>query len=185
MGGNAASAGFARALLRPTAVLTAGVIVILMIVAGYFLWPHLSRSSGPLPKENATPLPSPLPPENPVSPPKDHAVEKISSVFESIRQANLQKDIDLFMSCFSTDFNGADGKRKDTLKMWENYSYLDLSYDLKKQTITGDSADVRLEWLAKTSQKSSGKIQDGRTVLDVSLKREDGRWKIVGIKPVS
>ncbi len=185
MGGNAASAGVARNLLRPPAVLTAGIIVVLMIAAGYFLWPQFSRSSGPVPKETATSLPSPLPPESLLPLPKDHAVEKISSVFESIREANLQKNIDLFMSCFSSDFNGAEGKRQDTLKMWENYSYLDLSYDLKKQTITGDSADVRLEWLAKTSQKSSGKIQDGRTVLDVTLKREDGRWKIVGIKPVS
>jgi len=185
MGGNAASVGFARDLLRAPAVLTAGIIIVLMIAAGYFLWPQFSRSSGPAPKEIATPPPSPLPPESPAPPPKDHAVEKISSVFESIRQANLQKDIDLFMSCFSSDFNGAEGKRQDTLKMWENYSYLDLSYDLKKQTITGDSADIRLEWLAKTSQKSSGKIQDGRTVLDVTLRREDGLWKIVGIKPVS
>jgi hypothetical protein len=185
MGGNATSAGVARDLLRPAAVLTAGIIIVLMIAAGYFLWPQFSQSSGPAPKEIATPPPSPLPPESAAPPPKDHAVEKISSVFESIRQANLQKDIDLFMSCFSGDFNGAEGKRQDTLKMWENYSYLDLSYDLKKQSITGDSADVRLEWLAKTSQKSSGKIQDGRTVLDVTLRKEDGRWKIVGIKPVS
>jgi ketosteroid isomerase-like protein len=56
---------------------------------------------------------------------------------------------------------------------------------LKRQTVTGDSADVRLEWLAKTSQKSSGKMQDGRTVLDVTLKREDGHWKIAEIKPAS
>ncbi len=185
MGGNATSAGFARGFLRPPVVLAASILIVLMIAAGYFFWPQFSRSSGPVPKEIATPLPSPLPSENPAPAPKDHAVEKIGSVFENIRQANLQKDIDLFMSCFSSNFNGAEGKRQDTLKMWENYSYLELSYDLKKQTITGDSADVRLEWLAKTSQKSSGKIQDGRTVLDVTLRREDGRWKIFGIKPVS
>jgi len=78
-----------------------------------------------------------------------------------------------------------EGKRLDTLKMWENYNYLDLSYDLKKQTISGDTANVRLEWLVKTSQKVGGQLQDGRTVLDVTLKREDGRWKIKEIKSVS
>jgi ketosteroid isomerase-like protein len=56
---------------------------------------------------------------------------------------------------------------------------------LKRQTITGDTANVRLEWLVRTSQKMSGQLQNGRTVLDVTLKREDGLWKIINIKPVS
>ena len=185
MGGNVTSAGFAGDPLRPAALLTAVILILLIIAGGYFLWPHHSRSNGPIPIEIITPLSTPLPPENPSPPLKDQGVEKISSLFENIRQANLQKNIDLFMSCFSRDFNGTEGKRQDTLKMWENYSYLDLSYDLKNQTVTGDSADVRLEWLAKTSQKSSGKTQDGKTVLDVTLKREDGHWKIVEIRPVS
>lgn len=69
--------------------------------------------------------------------------------------------------------------------MWENFNYLDLSYDLKKQTILGDTADVRLEWLVRTSQKLGGQLQDGRTLLDVTLKREDGHWKIKEIKTAS
>ena len=185
MGGNVVSAGFTGDLFRPPALLTASIMILLIIAGGYFLWPHPSRSNGPVSKEIVTPLSTPLPPENPSPVPRDQGVEKISTLFENIRQANLQKNIDLFMSCFSSDFNGTEGKRQDTLKMWENYSYLDLSYDLKSQTVTGDSANVRLEWLAKTSQKSSGKIQDGRTVLDVTMQREDGHWKIVEIKPVS
>jgi ribosomal protein L40E len=185
MGGNVASTGFSGNLLRPSALLTACIIILLMIAGGYLLWPHHSRSSGPVRKEIVTPLSTPLPPENPSLPLKDEKDEKINSLFENIRQANLQKNIDLFMSCFSRDFDGVGRKRQDTLKMWDNYSYLDLSYDLKRQTLTDDSADVRLEWLAKTSEKSNGKIHDGRTVLDVTLKREDGRWKIVEIKPVS
>jgi len=180
-----ASAGFSGDLLRPSALLTACIIILLIIAGGYLLWPHHSRSSGPAQKEIATPLSTPPPPENPPPPLKDEKDEKINSLFENIRQANLQKNIDLFMSCFSRDFDGMGRKRQDTLKMWDNYSYLDLSYDLKRQTLTDDSADVRLEWLAKTSEKSNGKIHDGRTILDVTLKREDGRWKIVEIKPVS
>jgi uncharacterized protein YqgQ len=185
MGGKATSAGFGGDLLRPPALFTAGILILLIIAGGYFLWPHHSRSNGPIPIEVITPLSTPLPPENPSPPLKDPEVEKISSLFDNIRQANLEKNINLFMSCFSRDFNGTEGKRRDTLKMWENYSYLDLSYDLKRQTVAGDSADVRLEWLAKISQKSSGKTQDGKTVLDVTLRREDGHWKIAEIKPVS
>ena len=69
--------------------------------------------------------------------------------------------------------------------MWETFNYHDLSYDMKKQTIVGDAADVRLEWIVKTSERVGGKPHNGRTVLDVTLKREGGAWKIKGIKPVS
>jgi len=111
--------------------------------------------------------------------------KKIRSIFEDFRRANLQKNIDLFMSCFSGDFDGTEQKRKDTLKMWEMFTYYDLSYDLKKHKIVGDAADVRLEWVSKTSERASGKFRNDRTLLDVTLKREGDAWKIKEIKPAS
>jgi len=191
-GGNIDSPGLAGGLLRPLTLTTGGVILLLIIAGGYLLWQqHPHQSNRPISKE-VTPSPSPSPsPSPPPSPPdpqtvtENKEVEKIGSVFEDIRRANFQKDIDVFMSCFSRDFNGAERKRKDTLKMWETYNYHDLSYDLKKQTISGDTADVRLEWVVRTSERVGGKPHNGRTVLDVTLKREDGHWKIKKIKPVN
>ena len=111
--------------------------------------------------------------------------QKIGFLFECIRQANLQKDIDLFMSCFSRDFSGAEAKRKDTLKMWDTFNYDDLTYEFKRQTINRDIADVRLEWVVAASEKLGGKPHNATMVLDVSLKKEDGCWRIIDIKPVS
>lgn len=116
---------------------------------------------------------------------ENEEAKKIRSVFEDFRRANLQKNIDLFMSCFSGDFDGTEQKRKDTLKMWEMLTYYDLSYDLKKQEIVGDAADVRLEWVSKTSERASGKFRNDRTLLDVTLKRERDAYKIKEIKPAS
>ncbi len=110
---------------------------------------------------------------------------EIAALFENIRQANLREDINLFMSCFSREFSGSEGKRKDTLRIWETFYYQDLSYELKKQTISGDTADVRLQWLVMASERLSGKPYIGTTVLDVTLKREDGYWRIKEIKPAS
>jgi len=162
-----------------------GVIILLVVAGGYFLWPQHIQSATLMLKEIVISPSTPSSSNHPLAVMEDKDSEKIGSIFENIRQANLQKNIDLFMSCFCRDFNGMEGKRLDTLKMWENYNYLDLSYDLKRQTITGDTANVRLEWLVRTSQKMSGQLQNGRTVLDVTLKREDGLWKIINIKPVS
>jgi hypothetical protein len=182
--GNLDSPEFAGGLLRPLTLTTGGIILLLILTGGYLLWKQYPPSVKPVSRE-ATPSPSTLPsPPDPQTATQNKEAEKIRSVFENIRRANLQKNIDLFMSCFSRDFSGAEGKRKDTLKMWETFNYHDLTYDLKRQTIAADTADVRLEWLVRTSERMGGKPHNGRTVLDVTLKREDGQWKIKGIKPV-
>ncbi len=183
-GENVASSGFAGGLLRPLTLTTGGVIFLLLIAGGYLFWKQYPPSASPVSVEVSSSSSSPSFPPDPQVATENTEVERIGSVFDNIRRANLQKNIDLFMSCFSRDFKGAEGKRKDTLKMWETFNYHDLSYALKKQTIAGDTADVRLEWAITTSERVGGKPHNGRTVLDVSLKREDGRWKIKGIKPV-
>ncbi len=180
-GGNVDSSEFAGGLLRPLTLTSGGIILFLIIVGGYLFWKQYPPSIKPVSVEVAS-SPSPLPSLS--DPQKIIENREIGSVFENIKRANLQKDIGLFMSCFSRDFTGAEAKRKDTLKMWETFNYHDLSYDLKKQTILGDTADVRLEWVVRTSERVGGKPHDGKTVLDVMLKREDGYWKIKGIKPV-
>jgi len=185
MGGSITSSRSTGDLFRSLRVLTSSAIIILMAAAGYLLWPQHPQSNKPIPKETVASLSTSPFPNSPPAASKDQEVEKIGSLFENIKQANLQKDIDLFMSCFSRDFNGMEGKRQDTLRMWENYNYLNLSYHFKKQTVSGDTANVTLEWLVRTSLRSGGQPQDGRTVLDVTLKREDGLWKIKEIKPLS
>ncbi len=184
-GENVASPELAGGLLRPLTLTTGAVILVLIIAGGYLLWQQYPQSIRPISIE-ATTSPSPLPsPPDPQVSAEEKEIEKIGAVFENIKRANLQKNIDLFMSCFSRDFSGAEGKRKDTLRMWEAFNYHDLSYDLRRRTISGDTADVRLEWVVKTSERVGGKPHNGRTILDVTLKREDGYWKIKQIKPVS
>src|SRR4030042_1059426 len=41
-------------------------------------------------------------------------IEDIKALLENIRQANLQKNIDLFISCYATDFKDREGKKKAT-----------------------------------------------------------------------
>ena len=115
----------------------------------------------------------------------DEESKKIGFLFENIRQANLQKDIDLYMSCFSSEFSDKEGKRKGTITNWETYNYQDLSYELKELSLLGDAADVKLQWVFMASEKRGGEPYSGTIVLDVSLKKEDGHWKITRIKPAS
>jgi ketosteroid isomerase-like protein len=38
--------------------------------------------------------------------------------------------------------------------------------------------------LIKTSSKNGGQAQQSKSVLEVSFKKEDGKWKIKEVKPV-
>jgi uncharacterized protein YbaR (Trm112 family) len=109
-------------------------------------------------------------------------IEDIKILLENIRQANLQKNIDLFISCYAIDFKDREGKKKATLTYWKNFDYLDLSYELKDPSISVDSAKARVEWLIKISPKTGGHSQEIKTLLDVLLKREESGWKIKEVK---
>lgn len=114
--------------------------------------------------------------------PEMREIENIKALLENIRQANLQKNIDLFISCYATDFKDREGKKKATLAYWKKFDYLDLSYDLKNPSISSNTAKARIEWLIKISPTSVRQPQESKTILDVTLKKEEGGWKIKEVK---
>lgn len=141
--------------------------------------PVSEKGSSVSPSVSSIPIVS----KTPVSDEKE--IENIKNLFENIRQANLQKNIDLFISCYSNAFKNREGKKSETLKNWENFTFTKLSYNLKKHAITGETALVRVEWLIRFSPRRGGQSQESRTLLDVTLNREIGGWKIKEIKSVS
>lgn len=116
------------------------------------------------------------------SPSEVGEIRNIKTLLEDIRQANLEKNIDLFMSCYAADFKDREGKKNAQLAFWKRFDYADLSYDLKNALISGDTAKAKVEWLIKTSSKAGGRSQENRSVLDVQFEKEDGGWKIKEVK---
>ena len=160
-------------LSYPLPLITVSVVILLAIAGGTYLWQKHDQNKAIQPSQQAPP-----------SFIETKEAEKIKVLFETIKQANLKKNIDLFMSCYSLDFKDRKRKRLDTLENWKHFHYLDLNYSLKKQTVSRDIATVRVEWSMKISPKGTGKPEESRTVLDVVLKREGDRWKIKEIQPM-
>ena len=106
-----------------------------------------------------------------------HERAQIVELLEKIRKANLEKDIRLFMSCYSKDFKDWEEKKKTTLESWGNFNFLNLTYELKTYSISGNALIARVEWLLRFSQKNGGPSQDSKTALEVTLKKEDGTWE--------
>jgi len=167
-----------KLIFRPLYIGVASTIV-LIAVAGYLLWPkysHLIKRQPPSP-------PTTQPFTSQQSEAKE--IEAIKNLLENIRQANLQKNIDLFMSCYSTEFKDREGRKAATLDNWRDFDYLDLSYDLKTHSIAGDTANVKVEWSILTSPKGGGQTKKGEVILDVKLNKEGGSWKIIETKSAS
>ena len=196
---------FSRQLLE---VLSVSVLIAIVIFSLWSIYSHFANKqsgpSTPSPKEtpglilhntsssttNNTPILA-EPQEGEKKPPAQSSpihepdeIEEIKSLLEKIRQANLQKNIDLFMSCYSTDFKERESKRKATLETWDNYNYLDLSYTLEDYSKSGLTAQAKVEWLIKFYLKEGSKTKENKTALNVRFKKEDGSWKIKETKPV-
>jgi hypothetical protein len=176
--------GFKKFISWPVTVLVLSSFL-LLATGGYFLQQWYSQPDKLVAKEISPSSSTPSASVRPQAVLADQEIENIKFLFETIKQANLQQDIDLFMTCFSRDFTNREKKRVEALKTWNHFNYLHLSYNLKRQMIKGDTADIRLEWLVKSSDKVSRKMEENRVVLDTILKKENGHWKIQDVRPVS
>ncbi len=155
--------------------LAAAVIVVLVVAAGYFLM-HKTLQSHRAASTVIVPIEASL---------EEQEAERIKGLLENIRQANLREDINLFMSCYALDFKGREEKKRSTLETWRSSDFLHLSYDLKNQSVSGNTANIKVEWLSKISQKINGQLQEGRIVVEALLKKESESWKIKEIRPVN
>jgi len=111
-------------------------------------------------------------------------IRNIKTLLADIRQANLEKNIDLFISCYAADYKDREGKRSTTLAYWRRFDYIDLSYDLKDTSISGDTAKAKVEWLIKTSSRAGVQPQENKSVLNVLFKKEEGGWKIKEVNAI-
>ena len=164
-------------LLSPLPLAVAGVIIVIAVMAYLSTKgsePSASTSRDPLVLAPAVSSP----PGNPPPQGEEHEIKKIKALLDNIRKAHLQENIDLFMSCYALDFKDREEKKRSTIENWKNFNYMDLSYDVKNQTVSGDTASIEVEWLTKISQDKDSQPRENRTVIEASLKKEDGNWRI-------
>ncbi len=182
-----------------------GELVIMIIAGGYLLWSfsvHLfskevssktKNSLGPSVQElssSISPSPSPSSSMTPLpiitSLEETETVKKIRELLENIRQANLHQDMELFLSCFSKEFKDREGKKRATLESWKKFNYIELSYHLKKFSLSSsETARAKVVWSLKYCPKSGGSPQENRTVLEVLFQKEEEGWKIKEVIPES
>jgi hypothetical protein len=162
-----------------------GILVIIVAVLGtvgffgykYFFTKDKEVTVASTQLGNSPTLSTPAPTGSAVS-----SEEEIRKVFENIKQANMTKDINLFLSCYSTAFPNMEEKKDKTLQTWKDMDITALSYSMRDLISQQNSAEVTIDWQIISKSADSGKTETFNTTNNVVLQREGGQWKIVDLK---
>lgn len=154
-----------------------GVVAWLLYSLGYL------SPSAPPPSATTPAAPAPQAGTAPPAAPAASLPEQVQALFNTLREAQLKKDLTLLMSCYSPSFPGLADKRQQVQKAWEEYSFTNMFYFLDEVTPQGpDQAKVRVTWELQAQPRAGGETLTATQIFQVELKREGGAWKIAGLK---
>jgi hypothetical protein len=111
--------------------------------------------------------------------------EELVNLLTKIREAQLKKDIHLFMEAYSPDFPEARQKKGTTLTIWKKYTYLDSQFkltDLQEETPTTILGKVI--WNIKAQDHKNGSIRIVMKTYQVTFSKGSGKWLIYNLKAV-
>lgn len=168
-----------RAAARSRLLPLAGLLVVLGVI-GWLAYSrgYLSSSRPPSEATPAGPAVAPAPGGAAAT-----LQEQVQALFNTLREAQLKKDLTLLMGCYSPSFPGLAEKRQQVQKAWEEYSFTNMFYFLDEVTPQGpDQAKVRVTWELQAQPRSGVETLTATQVFQVELRREGGAWKIAGLK---
>jgi hypothetical protein len=131
------------------------------------------------PSQPATPPPAPAPTA------EADLKEQLQKELSVLREAQLRKDIVLFMSVYSLTYPELDDKRASTLKAWEGYDFTNLVFTIDKfQSIDPDNAIASVTWYMDTKNRRTQDLASGSQTFQVRFAKEMGKWRIRSLEEV-
>ncbi len=104
---------------------------------------------------------------------------QLSQVLSQIRKAQMDKDIDLFMSAFSPYFQGLEEKRQKILRIWQLYDFVDMNFEIKDiQELDNNTASVNVYWQIEAKNKNTQEIRQSIKSYSVTFSKEGDKWLI-------
>jgi len=179
------------------------VILVLVVVAQMMrkpsLPPSLTPPATPRPLETVPPSPPAVAPQEsdklgeaapgatpPATPEAAGLPAQLEQVMGNLRDANLKKDLVLYMSCFSYVFPQTDKKRQEIQKTWQNFEFRKMAFIMSKiNEVDPNEAVADVAW-NMTVQNRSTKDSDITTIkYRVWFAKELGQWKIKKLEELS
>lgn len=108
--------------------------------------------------------------------------DEIHQVFEKVRQANFDEDINTFMTYYANDFPDRSGKRQKTLDTWNKYDFASLDFFIFDLNINGQQAHASIGWEIALLENGSAKPRLIETTNEVDLVKVGADWQIVSLQ---
>jgi hypothetical protein len=145
-----------------------------------------AEAPAPVPPE-ATPAPSPstAPAPEPAPPAEANLKEQLQKELSILREAQLLKDIVLFMSVYSLTYPELDDKRTNTLTAWNRFDFTNLVFTIDKiQPIDPDNAIAWVTWYIDTKNRRTQELSSASQTYQVRFAKELGKWRIRSLEEV-
>ncbi len=163
-----------------------GIIIALAIIGtgGFLGYKYFFKKEDTMNVSVSQITKAPLPPSTKNSPslPAPSSEDNIKKVFETIKQANLTKDINLFISCYSPSFSNLAEKKDKTLQNWKDMDITGLTYTVRDLIVQQNTTEVTIDWQITTRAADSGQTETFNTTNNVVLQKEGDQWKIVDLR---
>lgn len=119
----------------------------------------------------------------PPSPSPSVPAEYFPKLLNRIREAQLEKDIDLLFSAYSPSFPEIGKKRDKTLKIWQTYDFLEIRFLIEDvQQKDARTFWAKVTWNIKAQNTESNEIKRSWKSYYVCFSKETGSWLIHNLK---
>ena len=109
--------------------------------------------------------------------------DQLEAVLATLRNAQLQKNIDRFMSVYSQTFPTYDLKRQDTLTYWQSYDFTNLVFTVDKvQATDPDHAPASVIWYVDVRNRENREVSSATQKYQVQFVKEKGNWRIIALQ---
>jgi hypothetical protein len=165
----------------------AGILVIILLILLFTRGTSTPPAPAPAPKAEAPAPPAatatPAAPATPAPEPAPSAEavlkDQLQKELSVLREAQLRKDIVLFMGVYSLTYPELDDKRATTLQAWENFDFTNLVFTVDKvQSIDPDNAIASVTWYMDTKNRRTQELSSGSQSFQVRFAKEQGKWRI-------
>ena len=114
-----------------------------------------------------------------------HLQPEVAKVFTNIREANLKKNILLFMDTLSGSYPELDKKRQEVVKTWKKFDFSDMTFTIDKlEGIDSDKALAEVKWILTRQNLATKDWRTEEFQYRVWLANELGQWKIKKIQQI-
>lgn len=146
--------------------------VLLVAVGVWYLWRQLPATTR-LERSPAT-----------VAVPQQDLKRDVEMISEKIRAALLNKDINKWLSCYSSDYRNLGQLENGILELWKNYDIKSVDYRISNvQRLSDTQATADIVWNIQLYNQSTHDFDLRRLSYKITLEKKGNDWKIEDSQP--